>query len=67
MRDSIQKTWPLKCKIAFCISVSSTISIGSYVSKWILWVHAILQNSLLDFIPNIYNVKETFGCIELPA
>ena len=43
------------------------ISIGSYDCKWFLWVHPILQNSLLDIIPNVHNVKETSECIERPV
>ena len=48
-----------------CISVSSMISIGFYGCEWFLWVHTILQNNEFGIVPNIYNVKETAGCIEL--
>ena len=30
-------------------------------------VHTILQNNSLDIFPNIYNIKDIFGCIELPV
>ena len=49
-----------------CISVDSIISIVSYDWKWFNRVHTILPNNLLDIIPNIYNVKDSSGCIELP-
>ena len=42
------------------------ISIGSNECKWFSWVD-ISQNTLLDIIPNIYNVKDISGYIELPV
>ena len=50
-----------------CILVSSRMSIASYDCKIFLEVHTILQNNLLDMIPNVYNVKQTSGFIDIPV